>query len=57
MKEQWQYKVVNKLPTGLKGERMLNDMGCDGWELVFVVQDTSGVMKGSVQSYIFKRRG
>lgn len=55
-RERWEYKVENKLPTGLKGERMLNSMGSDGWELVFVAQDSTGVLKGSVMSYIFKRR-
>lgn len=52
----WEYKVETKLPTGTKGERMLNDMGRAGWELVFINQDSSGVLKGAVQNYIFKRR-
>jgi hypothetical protein len=54
--EQWEYHVENKLPTGTKFQRRLNELGRDGWELVFINQDTSGLMKGSIQNYIFKRR-
>lgn len=49
----FEYKVMDKFDTGMKGEKRMNDLGAQGWELVAVNVTNKGMMP-SVQ-YIFKR--
>ena len=51
--KKFEYKVENKFDTGLKGEKRLNELGAQGWELV-AVNPTNKGLTPSVQ-YLFKR--
>ena len=50
--KKFEYKVVEKFDTGLKGEKKLNALGEEGWELAGVMH-TDGFVKSS--QMIFKR--
>jgi hypothetical protein len=56
-KTSWEYKVVHqgdRLPSGMEDpERGLNQLGMDGWELVYFMRNDQGAeLQGT---WIFKR--
>lgn len=50
--KKFEYKVVEKFDTGMKGEKKLNALGAEGWELVAIAH-TDGFVKSN--QFVFKR--